>query len=183
MKIQIIVGSVRENRVAIHVAQWIKTTLNDLNAVVEVEIVDLKEWNLPFYSGASPMMLKRQYPNPLQQQWSEKILQANAFILISPEYNNGYSPALKNALDYLGSEWQNKPVAFVSYGSSNGARSITQIRQVTTALGMLDLNLSLEIRDIFTRTKAQPFEGNEYESKLLHTIVDKLMTVSQKLNV
>ena len=55
MKIQIIVGSVRENRVAIHVAEWMQNALQDIDA--ELEIVDLKTWDLPMFSGASPMSL------------------------------------------------------------------------------------------------------------------------------
>ncbi len=70
MKIQIIVGSVRENRVAIHVAEWMQNALQDIDA--EVEIVDLKTWDLPMFSGASPMSLKGNYSDPLQKKWSEK---------------------------------------------------------------------------------------------------------------
>lgn len=180
MKIQIIVGSVRENRVAIHVAEWMQNALHNIDA--EVEIVDLKTWNLPMYSGAPPMSLKGNYSDPLQKKWSEKITEGDAYFLISPEYNNGYSPALKNALDYLGVEWSGKPVGFVSYGSVNGARSIAQIRQVTTALGMIDSNISLLIRDIFARTKSNPFEGNETEHNVLNDLAKQLIALSQKLS-
>lgn len=180
MKIQIIIGSVRKGRIAIQVAKWIEQVLKDFTGT-QIELVDLKQWNLPFYTGPSPLSLKRQYTDVLQQQWSHKILEADAFILISPEYNHGYSPALKNALDYLGTEWKNKPVAFVSYGSSNGSRSIEQLRSVTTQLGMPDLNQVMEIRDIFARTKEQEFSGNEIEQKLLLSIAETLVSTAQKI--
>ncbi|GAA5012179.1 NAD(P)H-dependent oxidoreductase [Acinetobacter puyangensis] len=180
MKIQIIVGSVREGRVAIQVAEWMLQALADFNQA-EIELVDLKQWNLPIYSGASPLALNRNYSDPSQQKWSEKILEADAYILISPEYNHGYSPALKNALDYLGTEWKNKAVAFASYGSSNGARSIEHLRAVTVQLGLIDNNLALEIRDIFARTKAQNFVGNEFEQKLLVSIAAQLVELAKKL--
>ena len=179
MKIQVIVGSVREGRTAIHVANWINSALNDHAA--DIEIVDLKEWNLPFYAGVPPFALNRNYQDPLQQKWSEKVLEADAFIMISPEYNHGYSPALKNALDYLGTEWKGKPIAFVSYGGTNGSRSIEQIRSVTTQLGLIDLNLSLEIRDIFRRTKEQNFEGSEFENKLINEYATTLIKVASQL--
>lgn len=179
MKIQLIVGSVRETRTAIQVAQWIATALQNHEA--ELEIVDLKEWSLPFYTGIPPFALNRQYTDPVQKKWSDKILEADAFIMISPEYNHGYSPALKNALDFLGTEWKGKPVAFVSYGGTNGSRSIEQIRSVTTQLGLIDLNLSLEIRDIFARTKEQAFQGSEYEANLINTFATTLKTVAEKL--
>lgn len=180
MKIQLIVGSVRETRTAIQVANWIATTLSTHE--VDLEIVDLKEWNLPFYTGIPPFALNRQYTDPIQQKWSDKILEADAFIIISPEYNHGYSPALKNALDFLGTEWKGKPVAFVSYGGTNGSRSIEQIRSVTTQLGLIDLNLSLEIRDIFARTKAQEFQGSEFETNLINGFATTLATMAKKLN-
>ena len=179
MKIQLIVGSVRDTRLAIQVADWIASVLKDHAA--ELEIVDLKQWNLPFYTGAPPFALKRQYHDPLQQKWSEKILEADAFILISPEYNHGYSPALKNALDFLGTEWQGKPVAFVSYGGTHGSRSIEQIRSVTTQLGLIDLNLSLEIRDVFARTQSTAFVGNAFEAKFINEVADRLLQVATQL--
>ena len=114
------------------------------------------------------------YDQPKQQQWADKIATADAFILISPEYNHGYSPALKNALDYIGKEWQGKPAAYIGYGSTNGSRSIDQIRQVGTQLGLIDSNAILEIRDIFRRNQTEAFEANEFEIKALKAIIEKL---------
>lgn len=74
MKIQIIVGSVRENRVAIHVAEWMQNALQNIDA--EVEVVDLKTWDLPMFSGASPMSLKGNYSDPLQKNGLKKSLKA-----------------------------------------------------------------------------------------------------------
>ena len=129
--------------------------------------------DLPLFAGAHPPA-SGIYDQPKQQQWADKIAQAQAFILISPEYNHGYSPALKNALDYLGKEWQGKSVAYIGYGSTNGSRSIDQIRQVGTQLGLVDSNAVLEIRDIFKRNQTETFEANEFEIKTLKAIIEKL---------
>ena len=94
---------------------------------------------------------------------------------ISPEYNHGYSPALKNALDYVGKEWQGKPAAYIGYGATNGSRSIDQIRQVGTQLGLVDTNAVIEIRDIFSRNKTEEFEPNEFDEKALKSVLDKLI--------
>jgi len=94
--------------------------------------------------------------------------------LISPEYNHGYSPALKNALDYVAKEWQGKPAAYVGYGATNGSRSIDQLRQVATYIGLVDSNAVLEIRDIFKRNKEETFEANEFEVKGLSALMSKL---------
>ena len=175
MKIYIIVGSVREGRTAIKVAGWVNRELQSYAyATVQAEIVDLKEWNLPFFAGSHPPATGI-YDQPKQQEWADKIAQADAIIFISPEYNHGYSPALKNALDYLGKEWQGKPAAYIGYGATNGSRSIDQIRQVGTQLGLVDTNAVIEIRDIFARNKDYSFQGNEFDNKNLKAVVDRLI--------
>ncbi len=179
MKIYIIVGSVREGRTAIKVAGWVNRELQSYAyATVQAEIVDLKEWNLPFFAGSHPPATGI-YDQPKQQEWADKIAQADAIIFISPEYNHGYSPALKNALDYIGKEWAGKPAAYISYGSTNGSRSIDQIRQVATQLGLIDSNAVIEIRDIFSRSKADKFEPNEFDEKNLKQAIDKLIQYVQ----
>ena len=174
MLIYIIVGSVREGRTAIKVANWVLQATTELALKdIQTEIIDLKEWDLPLFAGAHPPA-SGIYDQPKQQQWADKIAQAQAFILISPEYNHGYSPALKNALDYLGKEWQGKSAAYIGYGATNGSRSIDQIRQVGTQLGLVDSNAVLEIRDIFKRNQTETFEANEFEIKTLKAIIEKL---------
>ena len=174
MLIYIIVGSVRENRTAIKVANWLYQEIGNFSLQdMQTEIIDLKEQDLPIFAGAHPPATGI-YNQPKQQQWADKIATADAFILISPEYNHGYSPALKNALDYIGKEWQGKPAAYIGYGSTNGSRSIDQIRQVGTQLGLIDSNAILEIRDIFRRNQTKAFEANEFEIKILNVIIEKL---------
>ncbi|EEH69357.1 MULTISPECIES: NADPH-dependent FMN reductase [Acinetobacter] len=174
MLIYIIVGSVREGRTAIKVANWVQQATNQLAIEqIQTEIIDLKQWNLPLFAGAHPPA-SGIYDQPKQQEWADKIAAADAFILISPEYNHGYSPALKNALDYLGKEWQGKPAAYIGYGATNGSRSISQIRQVASSLGIVDPNAVMEIRDIFKRNKEENFEANEFEVKGLKAMLEKL---------
>ncbi|MBK0064324.1 MULTISPECIES: NADPH-dependent FMN reductase [unclassified Acinetobacter] len=181
MLIYIIVGSIREGRTAIKVANWVYNQLvNHQDNAIQVELVDLKQWNLPLFSGSHPPATGI-YDQPKQQEWANKIAQAEGFIFISPEYNHGYSPALKNALDYLGKEWKNKPVAFVGYGSTYGSRSISQIRQVTSSLDMIDPNAVIEIRDIFKRNQSEEFEANDFEIKSLINLVEKLKKYHKNL--
>ena len=175
MLIYIIVGSIREGRVAIKVADWLQHAISELSCNdLETEIVDLKEWGLPLFAGSHPPA-SGIYDQPKQQQWADRVVQADGFIFISPEYNHGYSPALKNAIDYLGKEWQGKPAAYISYGGTNGSRSIDQIRQVGTQLGLVDTNAVIEIRDIFSRNKTEDFEPNPFDEKNLKAAIDKLI--------
>lgn len=179
MKLYLIVGSIREGRTALKVAVWAKQYLDQLGYdQLETEILDLKVWNLPLFEGAHPPA-SGIYDQPKQQQWAEKIAEADAFLLVSPEYNHGYTPALKNALDYLGKEWQAKPVGFISYGSTQGSNSVSQLRQVCLALGMVDSNAVVGLRDIFSRNKEETFQGNEYDEKALKSSLEKLIRYSK----
>ena len=178
MNIFIIVGSIREGRTAIKVAEWLVQEIQQLDfSTINTQIIDLKEWDLPFFAGAHPPA-SGIYDQPKQQQWADQIAQGDAFIFISPEYNHGYSAVLKNAIDYLGKEWKAKPFGIVSYGANNGISSIEQLKQVCTTLNMIDSNATLQLRDIFNRSKTEHFEGNEFDNKAVATVVNKLIQYS-----
>jgi NAD(P)H-dependent FMN reductase len=143
MHIQIIVGSVREGRRAKPVADWAyqhAATRTDCS----VELVDLKDWKLPLFSIGKPPILG-EYEDALQQRWAQKVAQADGYLFVSPEYNHGYTPALKNALDYLYAEWVRKPASFVTYGGVSGARGVEQLRLVLVELQMAPLRDALHI--------------------------------------
>lgn len=98
MLIYLIVGSIREGRTAIKVAHWIMDCISNFSLHdINIELIDLKQWDLPLFSGSHPPAMGI-YDQPKQQQWADKIALADAFIFISPEYNHGYSPGLKKCL-------------------------------------------------------------------------------------
>jgi len=122
------------------------------------ELVDLRDYPLPFFEETvAPMKSNGQYKSTVAGRWSGTISRADAFIIISPEYNHGYTGVLKNALDYLYREWNNKPVGFVSYGSTGGARVIEQLRLVAIELQMLPIRNALHIpMDVYVATRNSP---------------------------
>lgn len=150
LKIKIIVGSTRQNRFSEKPAQWILEEAKKLEGV-EVELLDLRDYPMPFFdSPMSPSMGKGQYSDEGVKKWAKKINDGDAFIIITPEYNHGYSAVLKNALDVIYPEWNRKPVGFVSYGSALGARSVEQLRQVAVELQMAPIRNAIHIPvDIF----------------------------------
>ncbi len=94
------------------------------------ELVDLREYPMAFYEQERPPAYgERDYP-PEVARWADKVNQADGYLVITPEYNHGYPAVLKNALDVVFPEFNRKPIAFVGYGNSGGARSIEQIRLV-----------------------------------------------------
>lgn len=116
----------------------------------ETELVDLAKINLPFLDEPEHPRLKH-YQHEHTKQWSKLIDSADAFIVVTSEYNYGFPAPLKNALDFLYSEWSYKPVALVSYGGvSAGTRSVQMLKQVFTAFKMMPLAESVNI-PFFTR--------------------------------
>jgi NAD(P)H-dependent FMN reductase len=90
-------------------------------------------------------MNRRNYSNELGKKWAAKIGEAHGCIIVTPEYNHGYTADLKNALDWVFLEWNNKPVGFVSYGSAVGARAVEQLRQVVIELQMVPIRNAIHI--------------------------------------
>jgi NAD(P)H-dependent FMN reductase len=99
--------------------------------------VDLAEVNLPFMDEPHHPRLAR-YQHQHTKVWSATISRADAFVLVTPEYNYGYNAPLKNAIDYLHHEWADKAVGFLSYGGvAAGTRAVQQLRQVLSPLRMV----------------------------------------------
>ncbi len=143
-KIHVILGSTREGRLCEPVAHWfagIAATRDDL----DVEAVDLREWDLPFLSTPVPPAMAPP-SDPLVRRWAEKVGEADGYVLVTPEYNHGYPAALKNALDLVFHPWQRKPVSFVGYGGPGGGmRAVEQLRQVVVELEMAPLRHQVAI--------------------------------------
>jgi NAD(P)H-dependent FMN reductase len=111
-----------------------------------VHVVDLAELNLPFLDEPDAAESGEPYRHEHTRRWSAITSAADAFVLVMPEYNQGYNAPLKNALDYLYTEWHDKPVAFVSYGmTSGGLRAVQQLKTVTLALKMVPVLESVVI--------------------------------------
>lgn len=136
LNVKIILGSTRENRFSDKVGNWVwEQTKKHQN--VEPEILDLKEYNLPFYDETKN--------NESVKIFSQKIESTDGFIIIAPEYNHSFPAVLKNALDWCYEEWNYKPIAFVGYGSVGAARSIEQLKLISIELKMIPIRNSVYI--------------------------------------
>jgi len=126
LRVAVIVGSTREGRFGATVAQWFAGQARQ-RADMLVDVVDLAELDLP-------SVLANQTP-PAVEAYAERIEQADAFVVVTPEYNHGYPASLKQAIDLLHAPWRRKPVGFVAYGGlSGGLRAVEQLRQVFAEL-------------------------------------------------
>jgi len=143
--IKIILGSTRRNRFGDKPANWIYEETKKKPGVV-AELLDLRDYPMPFFDEPmGPAMLNGNYSHESVKTWAAKIKEGDAFIMVTPEYNHGYSAVLKNAIDSIFPEWNDKPVGFLSYGSAMGARSIEQLRQVAVELRMVPIQSALHL--------------------------------------
>jgi NAD(P)H-dependent FMN reductase len=114
------------------------------------------------------------YTDPLQIAWAEKIGAADGYILIAPEYNHGIPAVLKNALDFVYAEWARKPVGFVGYGGSGGARSIEALTQVARSLQMASLEATVHIMGVNGKISGGRFTGEERDTGSLARLFGQL---------
>lgn len=136
LKIGVIIGTTRPGRNGEKVTEWFKSITNVYTGV-EFDYIDLAEVGLPFYDEpVPPSMSNRQYKNEHTKAWSARIDALDGFVIITPEYNRGPAAVLKNALDFLNPEWNNKPVAFIGYGANGAVRAIEQLRSNAIELQM-----------------------------------------------
>lgn len=134
MRLQIIVGSTRPERVSNRLAKWAAKEAQKLEGI-KTEILDLADYGLPFFDEPiSPQYNPERKPNPAAQKWLDKLAQADAYMLITPEYNRSYPAVLKNALDYVDFQMAKKPVALLAHGSTGGAQAVAHLRGAIAGL-------------------------------------------------
>src|SRR5688572_25534729 len=157
INIGIIVGSTRPGRKADAVAAWVYGIASKRSDAT-FEIVDILDFNLPLLDEPVPPS-RGQYSKPHTKAWAAKIDPFDAFVFVTPEYNHGIPGALKNAIDFLYAEWNNKAAGFVGYGSAGGVRAVESLRLVMGELQVADVRaqvmLSLKT-DFENFTKFQP---------------------------
>lgn len=147
-RLTIIVASTRPRRVGRQIADWFAAHARG-HGGFDVHIADLAEVDLPLLDEPYEPA-ERRYQHRHTRDWSATIDTADGFVFVMPEYNNGFTAPLKNAIDYLAHEWRYKPVGFVGYGmSSSGLRAVGMIKQVVTNFPMVPVaeTVSISLRD------------------------------------
>lgn len=174
LKIKIILGSTRPKRFSEHPGRWILSLAKEVNDI-DPELLDLRDYALPFYNEpVTPSDAKDVgHEKEVVRRWAGKIDEADGFIIVTPEYNHGYSAVLKNALDYAWYPWNKKPVAFVGYGNAGGARSVEQLREVAVELEMVSVRRAVHIQnpwdlvDDDNTLKAGALDAHEKKAKAM----------------
>lgn len=173
IKIGIIVGSTRPGRKADSVAKWVLDIASQRNDA-QYELVDIAQFNLPLLDEPVPPAMG-QYSKAHTKAWASKIRGLDGFVFVTPEYNHAVPGALKNAIDFLYAEWNNKAAAFVSYGSAGGVRSVETLRLIMGELQVADVRqqVMLSLRTDFENYTA--FKPAAHHEKDVNVMLEQLV--------
>lgn len=181
MLVQVIVGTTREGRFSAAVAGWVTRRLQQYTDLT-VETIDLREHPLAFFDGPPPARAPRDYPTAEVARLGQGIDRADAFLVLTAEYNHGYPAVLKNAMDWTFTEWRRKPIAFIGWGNVGAARAIEQLREVAVEFEMAPLRHAVHILpDLMIPVRAAAADGAEAVDAALAPLEPRLRVLLDDL--
>ena len=174
LRIAIIIGSTRPGRKGEAVAKWVYE-IAQKRGDAEFELVDIKDFNLPLLDEPMPPSFG-QYTKEHTKTWAAKIDSFDAYVFVTPEYNHATSGALKNAIDFLYKEWNNKAAGFVGYGGASGTRAVENLRLVMGELQVADVKAQVGLSLFTDFENFSVFKPAPQQEKSVHTMLDQLIT-------
>jgi len=165
LKIGIILGSTRKNRISPDVGRWVLEA-SSKNADADYELIDLLDYNLP--------LLGESEDKGGVERFSDKIASLDGFIFVLPEYNHGLPGALKNAIDWLSEEWHHKSAGIVSYGSAGGVRSAEHLRGVCAELHIADVRAHVVLSLFDDFKDMREFAPRKPHTKAVHELFNQV---------
>jgi NAD(P)H-dependent FMN reductase len=179
LNIAVILGSTRPGCNGAAVAAWVHQ-LASQRTDAKFDLLDVAEFHLPLLDEPVPPSLG-QYMQEHTQVWASTVARFDGFVFVTPEYNHSTSAAMKNAIDFLYAEWNNKAAGFVSYGLQGGIRAVEHLRQTMGELQVADVQqqVSLHIHGDFENyTQFKPARHHE---QVLHQMLDQLVAWSSAM--
>lgn len=177
--VAIIVGSVRPNRYSRAVAEWVLATAKERDDA-DFELVDLADHPLPHLDEPAAASTGV-YTNAHTKEWSRVIAGFDGFVFVTPEYNHSTTGVLKNAIDYLFAEWNNKAAGFVSFGVAGGVRAVEHLRLIAAEVKMATVRAQVGLSfhndfENFVTLTPQP-----HQLTALTTMLDEVVAWSKAL--
>jgi NAD(P)H-dependent FMN reductase len=179
LKIGIIVGSTRPGRRAEAVARWVHNIATRRNDAL-YEIVDIQDFHLPLLDEPMPPSFG-DHTQPHTKAWAERIAGFDGYVFVTPEYNHGTSGALKNAIDYLYTEWNNKAAGFVGYGGAGGTRAVESLRLVMGELQVADVRGQVALSLVSDFENFTVFRPRPQHEKSVNAMLDQVVAWSGAL--
>jgi NAD(P)H-dependent FMN reductase len=187
MKLQVIIGSTRPTRAADRVAPWVIERAS-AHPAFDVEVLDLRNWPLPMFAehfGTVGDFNDPTYSDPLVRAWNHKIREADAYLVITPEYNHSVPAVLKNAIDsvFVSFAFRNKPIIAVGYsgGISGGVRAIEHLAQIAIEAELVPLRTAVVIPQVTTGFNGEGQPVNPVTDISLRVALDDLAWWSSAL--
>lgn len=172
LKLAIIIGSTRPNRVGEAVGKWVHGLAQQRQGA-ELELVDIRDFNLPLLDEPIPPS-QGKYSKDHTKRWAAKIAAFDGYVFVTPEYNHGICGALKNAIDFLYAEWNHKAAGFVGYGSAGGVRAVEHLRLVMAEVHVATVRaqVMLSLHDDFENYSV--FKPRPHHEKTLGDVFDQV---------
>jgi len=175
-KIAVILGSTRPGRNGEAVAKWVHEIAKK-RTDAEFELVDIADFNLPLLDEPVPPSMG-QYSKEHTKKWSAKIDSFDGYVFVTPEYNHATSGALKNAIDFLYKEWNNKAAGFVGYGSLGGARAVENLRIIMAELQVADVRNQVALSLFTDFENYSVFKPAEHHEATVNAMLDQVIAWS-----
>lgn len=174
LRIAIVLGSTRPGRLSESVARWVLEHAGR-RGDADYELLDLKDYPLPPLDEPIPPSAGK-YAGAHTRAWAAVIASFDAFVFVTPEYNHSLPGPLKNAIDYVYAEWNNKAAGFVSYGSSGGVRAVEQLRLVMAELQVATVRTQVPLLLAYDFDSLRQFRPNDNRLVQLGTLLDQLVS-------
>jgi NAD(P)H-dependent FMN reductase len=172
-KVAIILGSTRPGRAGEAVARWVYE-LAQKRSDAQFELLDIKDFNLPLLDEPVPPS-QGKYSKPHTKAWAAKVESFDAYVFVTAEYNHGIPGALKNALDFLYREWNNKVAGFVGYGGAGGTRAVESLRLVMAELQIADVRAQVALSLYTDFENYTTFKPAPHHEKSLANVLDQVI--------
>ncbi|VXB41523.1 NADPH-dependent FMN reductase [Arthrobacter sp. 9AX] len=181
IRIAIVLGSTRPSRLGKAVADWVYSRARE-RTDARFDFLDVADFDLPLLDEPVPPS-RGQYHHEHTRNWARAVEQFDGYIFVTGEYNHSIPAALKNALDYLYKEWNNKAAAFVSYGSAGGIRAVEQLRAVAGELQLADVRAQAALPFAAEFENYRTFKPSEGAEKVLPVLFDQVVAWAGALKV
>jgi NAD(P)H-dependent FMN reductase len=178
-RIGVILGSTRPGRRGEQVAKWVLEVATQ-RTDAEFELVDLIDYPLPHLDEPMPPSMGN-YQNVHTQDWAAVISRFDGFVFVTPEYNHSTSGVLKNAIDFLYAEWNNKAMGVVSYGVVGGARAAEHLRLIAGELQMADVRTNVALSMFTDFREFTEFAPGAHQEQALHVLFGEVVAWSEAL--
>jgi NAD(P)H-dependent FMN reductase len=178
-RIGVILGSTRPGRRGEQVARWVMDQAGS-RTDAEFELIDLADYPLPHLDEPLPPSMG-QYQNAHTYEWAATIGRFDGFVFVTPEYNHSTSGVLKNAIDFLYAEWNNKAMGIVSYGAVGGARAAEHLRLIAGELQMADVRTNVALSLFTDFENFAELAPGPYQAQALDTLLGEVVRWSEAL--